>query len=216
MIQVIPAIITKDFNELDEKIKIVEPYFKWAQLDIMDGKFVNNFTWPYAEQGKNNPSDLKKIKTNLKLEAHLMIENLEDNIDNWINSGVKRIIFHYEAVDNCREIIERIKEAELEVGLAINPNTDISAIDNFIKEIDLVLIMTVDPGFGGQDFLISSFDKIRQLREKYENVNIGVDGGINLENAPKVIIAGANILYTGTTIFKSGDIKKTIKKLKNI
>ena len=213
MIQIVPAIIAKDFQEISEKIKKIESYVKWAQLDVMDGAFVNNLTWPYAERGKNSSSDLKKLKTNLNLEAHLMINNPEEVIDDWINSGVKRIIFHYEATDKHQEILDKIKKAGLEVGLAINPETLLETIDNFIEKLDLVLIMTVNPGFGGQGFLNESVDKIKQLREKYKDVKIGVDGGINLETAPRVIKAGANILAVGTAIFKSENIEKTIKEL---
>ena len=209
MIQIIPTIIAKDFQELNEKIKKIESYVEWAQLDVMDGKFVNNLTW-------NNPADLKNLETNLNLEAHLMINDPEEVIDQWIKSGVKRIIFHYEATEKHQEIIEKIKKSGLEVGLAINPETSISILDDLIEQIDLVLIMTVNPGFGGQGFLNESVDKIKQLREKYKDVKIGVDGGINLETAPKVIKAGANILAVGTAIFKSNNIEQTIKELKAI
>lgn len=209
MIEIIPAIIAKDFNDLEMKIRKVEPYLDWAQLDVMDGIFVDNTTW-------NNPSDLKNLETKLNLEAHLMINNPDQVIQDWIDSGVKRIIFHYESTEKHQEIIKRIKEADLEVGIALNPETGINVIDDFIKEIDLVLIMTVNPGFGGQDFLNSSVDKIKQLREKYENVKISVDGGINIKTAPVVIEAGVNVLSVGSAIFKSENIEKTIKELKSI
>jgi len=186
MIQIIPAIIAKDFQEFQDKINKVEPYLEWAQLDIMDGKFVNNSTW-------NKPEELRNINTNLNLEAHLMVNNPEEAISDWINSGVKRIIFHYEATDKHREIIEKIKKSRIEVGIALNPETPINVLDDFIKELDLVLVMTVNPGFGGQGFLNESVDKVKELREEYKNVKIEVDGGINLKTAPKVIKAGANI-----------------------
>ncbi len=208
MIEIIPGIISKDFEGIEEKAKLVEPYIDWVQLDIMDGRFVDNTTW-------NNPSDLKKFKTNLKLEAHLMINNPEEFINDWIESSVKRIIIHYESTDKHKEIIERIKASGLETGLAINPETSIGVIDEFIDDLDLILIMTVNPGFGGQGFLNESVDKIKQLREKYKNVNIEVDGGINLETAPLVIKAGANILISGSAIFKSNNIEQTIKELKS-
>ncbi|NQV00726.1 MAG: ribulose-phosphate 3-epimerase [Parcubacteria group bacterium] len=208
MIQIIPTIIAKDFEELQEKIRKVEPYVDWIQLDVMDNKFVDNITW-------NQPSDLKDLKTDSNLEVHLMIQNPEDYINNWIESGVKRIIFHYESTDKHKEIIEKIKQADLGVGIAINPETSIEVIDNFIEELDLVLIMTVHPGFGNQDFLKQTLGKIKELRGKDENVNIEVDGGIDLEIAPKVIQAGANLLAIGSAIFKSENIKKTIEDLKN-
>lgn len=208
MIEVIPTILVKDFKELKEKIKLVESHVKWVQLDVMDGIFVDNTTW-------NNPSDLKNLEIGLKLEAHLMIEEPENYIDEWIKSGVKRIIFHYEATDKHREIIEKIKKAGLEVGLALNPETSIDVVDNFIKDLDLILIMTVNPGWGGQEFLEKQLGKIKQLRNKYQDVKIEVDGGISLETAPKVIKAGANLLAVGSVIFESDNIKETIWKLKN-
>lgn len=207
MIQVIPTIIARDFQELKEKIKKVEPYIDWVQLDVMDGQFVENTTW-------NSPADLKNLETNLQLEAHLMIKNPEEYIDDWIESGVKRIIIHFESTDQLKEIIERIKKAGLAVGLAINPETSIGVVDDFIDQLDLVLVMTVQPGRGGQSILEETLDKIKNLRTKYRNVNIEVDGGINSETAPKVIQVGANLLASGSAIFKSEDIEETIKKLK--
>ncbi len=209
---VIPAIIAKDFKELEDKIKRIEPFVEWAQLDVMDGEFVDNTTWPYAEPGKNNPSDLKDLKTNLKLEAHLMIEKPEDIIDDWIKSGVKRIIIHYESTEKLGEIIKKIQAAGLEAGIAINPETSASVLDSFLN-VSYILIMTVHPGRGGQEFMEATLGKIRALREKYEDVKIEVDGGINLETVQKVVRAGADILAVGSAIFKSEDIKKAIEEL---
>lgn len=209
MIEVIPAIIAKDFEELKSKIKLVEPYVNWAQLDVMDGRFVNNQTW-------NNPSELASIETNLNIEVHLMIAKPEEKIDEWIASGVKRIIIHYEATDKINEIIEKTKKNGLGIGLAINPETNIDVIDKFINDLDLILIMTVHPGRGGQKFLEESIVKIRNLRAKYSCVKIEVDGGINLETAPRIIEAGANLLVSGSAIFESENIKDTIENLKSV
>jgi len=194
MIQVIPTIIAKDFQELQEKIKKVEGYVKWVQLDVMDGRFVKNSTW-------NEPADLKNLETNLNLEAHLMIQSPEENIDDWIASGLERIIIHFESTNQAKEIIERIKKAGLAVGLAINPETSTEVVDDFIKQLDLVLVMTVQPGRGGQKFLEETLVKIKDLRDKYKNVNIEVDGGINLDTAKKAVEAGANILASGSAVF---------------
>ncbi len=208
MIKIIPAIIAKDFQELQEKVKKVELYVDWVQLDIMDGQFVDNTTW-------NSPDDLKELKTNLKLEAHLLIKNPELIIDDWINSGVDRIIFHYSSTEKHKEIIKKVKKAGLEIGLAINPETHIKVVDTFIKQLDLITVMTVNPGWSDQDFLQEHLEKIRQLRKKYQEIDIEVDGGINLETGPMAIQAGANILAVGSAIFKSDNIKKTIEDLKN-
>jgi len=209
MVEVIPTIIAKDLNELQEKIKKVESFVDWVQIDVMDGQFVENTTW-------NEPSDLKKIETSLNLEAHLMIKEPEKYIDQWINSGVKRIIFHIEATDKIREVIDQVKQAGLGVGLAINPETPVEAVDQFVDQLDLILVMTVNPGQGGQDFLEQNLGKIKQLRAKYKRVKIGVDGGINLETAPEVIQAGASLLASGTAIFKSDNIEQTINTLKKL
>jgi len=208
MIEVIPAIIARDFEELQEKVKKVEPYVEWVQLDIMDGQFVDNSTW-------NNPAELKNLEIQVKLEVHLMIANPEEHIDEWIESGVQRIIFHFESTQQPQEVIAKIKKASLMVGLAINPETPIEKVDDFIDQLDLVLVMTVQPGRSGQKLLEKTLDKIKQLRDKYEDVNIMVDGGINLETAPKVIQAGANLLASGSAVFKNDDIEKNIKELKS-
>lgn len=210
MTEIIPVIIPKDFDEVKEKIKLVESYTDWFQLDIIDGTFVeNDITW-------NNPKDLESFKTKLKLEVHLMIREPEKHVDKWIKSGVKRIIFHFEATRKWESIIKKIRKAGIEVGMAINPETSIDVVDQFIEDLDLVLIMTVNPGLSGQKFLKKSLDKIKKLREKYPDVDIQVDGGINLETIPEVIKAGANLLVIGSAIFKSKDIEKVIKELKAI
>lgn len=208
MIKIVPTIIAKDFQELQKKVKKVEPYVEWAQLDVMDGRFVNNTTW-------NNPADLSDLETSLKLEAHLMIDKPQKVIDEWIKSGIKRIIFHYESTGRPKEVIKRIKEAGLEVGMALSPETPAEVInDDFVNQLDLILVMTVKPGWGGQKFIEETLYKVRTLRARYHNVNIMVDGGINSETAPRVIGAGANLLAVGTAIFQSDNIEQTIKELK--
>jgi len=208
MIEIIPTIIAEDFDELRGKVKKVEPYVDWVQLDVMDGQFVDQTTW-------RKPADLKNLETEAKLEAHLMVQNPEKTIDQWINSGVKRIIIHFESTKLVKEVIARIKKAGLETGLAINPMTAVEVVDNFISDLDLVLVMTVEPGRGGQNLIEDTLVKIKRLRDKYKDVNIEVDGGINLETAPKVIQAGANLLASGSAVFESDNIEQVIKELKS-
>lgn len=224
MIEVIPTIIAKNFQELQEKAKKVEPYVDWIQLDVMDGHFVDNLTW-------NKPADLINLKTSLKMEAHLMIQNPEKVIDDWINSEVKRIFIHYESTDQLEKIIGKIQRTGLEAGIAINPETPINVLEPFLNvsgfpeagqarhetdkfQISNILVMTVEPGRGGQKLLEKTLVKIKNLREKYPGVNIEVDGGINLETASLAIQAGANILASGSAVFGSEDIKKTIQELR--
>lgn len=206
-IEVVPTIIAQDFVEVKKKVRKIEPYVDWVQLDVMDGKFVENKTW-------NNPVDLKNLKTKLNLEAHLMIDKPEEHMDEWIGSGVKRIVFHIESTDEPREIIAAVKKAGLKAGVAVNPGTPIRVVDEFIGEMDLVLVMTVHPGRGGQLLLENTLLKVQRLRNKYDDLNIAVDGGINLETAPKAIAAGANMLAAGSAVWKSDNIEKTIEQLK--
>ena len=213
MAQVIPAIIAHDFFELEEKIKKVEAYADWVQLDVMDGQLVDNVTW-------YNSEDLKKIDpeilSKINLEAHLMVYKPEKTLDQWINSGIKRIIFHYEATHRKAELIEEIKKAGLEVGLALDMVTPANFIDSFVSSLDMVLVMTVKPGKGGQVFQESMLSKIKSLRQKYPDLPIAVDGGINLESGKKCLEAGASILCAGSYIFDSPNIAEAINDLKKI
>ena len=211
MVDVIPAIIAKNFSELEEKIRKVEPYVNWVQLDIMDGVFVPNVTW-------NNPEELNAGDFSVFLEVQLLLADPSKHIDRWISSGVKRIIIHIESVaenshiteDLLRhrvvDMAEKAHEAGVEFGLAINPETPISAIERFIPYCDIVLVMTVSPGFSGQSFKPEVLPKISGLRERFPNLNISVDGGVNPETGKKCVEAGANILAAGSHIFCAQDI----------
>ena len=217
MIEIIPTILAKSFKEIKERIRKVENYINWAQLDIMDGKFVNNETW-------NDSNDLKNFKTRAKLEAHLMIEKPEQKIDDWLEN-VDRVIVHYEASNNIEDLIKKAKDKGKQIGLAINPETSIEAVNPFLKDLDLVLCMTVQPGWGGQEFKDEVLSKIETLRMTWPDGNIEVDGGINNKNINDVVKAGANLICVGTYIFnpsplakgdrvKSKDIKQAIESLR--
>lgn len=206
MIEIIPTILAKSFKEIKERIRKVENYINWAQLDIMDGKFVNNETW-------NDSNDLKNFKTRAKLEAHLMIEKPEQKIDDWLEN-VDRVIVHYEASNNIEDLIKKAKDKGKQIGLAINPETSIEAVNPFLKDLDLVLCMTVQPGWGGQEFKDEVLSKIETLRMTWPDGNIEVDGGINPETSKKAINAGVNLICAGTYIFKSKDIKQAIESLR--
>ncbi len=214
MVEIIPAIIAKDFEDLEKKIKLVEPYVQTVQLDVMDGIFIPNKTW-------NKPRELEKLKTNLFLEAHLMVAEPERVTDEWLASKVKRIILHWEAIKeifnlqfSIYNLIEQIHNGGKEFGVALNLETPISVLDNFINYIDMVLMMSVKPGRGGQEFEESVIPKIIALRQKYPSVKIEVDGGIDLENIKKLAEAGANFLAVGSAIFESKNIGRTIEELK--
>jgi len=219
-IEIIPTILVDNFKQVKERIKKVEDYVSWIQLDIMDGVFVDNKTWPYTEGSIN---DLKEIstcgrpavgwKTRTKLEAHLMVEKPKEVIDDWLEV-VDRMIIHYETSDDIKEIIKRVHERKKEIGLAINPETLIDVLKPFLGDLDLVLLMTVNPGQGGQEFEYEVLEKIKALRKLWPNGNIEVDGGINPETAQESIKAGANLICAGTYIFKSKDIKQAIEGLR--
>ncbi len=205
-IEIIPTILVKDFKEVKERIKKVEDYVSWVQLDIMDGVFVNNETW-------RNPEDLKNFKTKAKLEAHLMVQKPEEVIDDWLEV-VDRVIVHYEACNNLDELIRKVHDKGKQIGLAINPKTSIDVAKSFLSNLDLVLLMTVNPGQGGQEFKYEVLEKIRALRKLWLDGNIEVDGGINPETAKKAIKVGANLICAGTYIFKSKEIKQAIEGLR--
>lgn len=202
MTEVIPAVIAKDFKELKKKIRQVELYTRWIQLDIMDGKFVPNLTW-------QNSEDLKSIKTTLKIEAHLMINSPQRVMKKWLNT-VQRVIVHWESRGK-----EKFKFTK-QMGIALNPGTPWQEIEKFIPQVDLILLMTVNPGFGGQKFLKEVLPKIKSLRKKYPQVKIEVDGGINPKTGKECVKAGADVLVSGTYIFKSKNTKEAIEKLKSI
>lgn len=207
MIEIIPTILVKSFEEAKERIRKVENYVDWVQLDIMDGRFVDNTTW-------NNPEDLKGFKTKAKLEAHLMIQKPEQKIDNWLEN-VDRVIIHYEACNNIEDLIKKAKNKGKQIGLAINPETSIDVVKPFLDDLDLVLIMTVNPGKGGQEFKDEGLSKIETLRMTWPDGNIEVDGGINPETSKKAINAGANLICVGTYIFEGKDIEKVIEELRD-
>jgi ribulose-phosphate 3-epimerase len=225
MVEIIPAIIAKDFNELKAKIKLVEPFVRTVQIDVMDGVFVSNLTW-------NNPIELETLETNLMLEAHLMVENPHRVLNEWLNSRVKRVILHWEAMEKIHNhellpyrtqvgagfpvsnLAEEAHRNNKEFGVALNLETPISVLDNFINDIDMVLLMSAKPGEGGQKLQEEVFPKISALRQKYPDVKIGVDDGINEQNVARLIKAGANFLAVGSAIFQNQDIEDSIKKLK--
>jgi ribulose-phosphate 3-epimerase len=212
MNNIIPAIIAKDFDELKEKISLVEGLVNWVQLDIMDGKFVPPITWQNAEE-------LKNLNTKLNIEVHLMIQNPEMSIEGWIKSGAKRILMHYESTSraNMEKMIHDVKAAGLEVGIALKMETEVSEIDDILEEINVVQFMGISEiGYYGHVFDGRVLEKITDLKNKDTNIKIEVDGGINLESAEEVLNAGADNLVSGSAIFNSGNIKETIQKFQNL
>ena len=215
-IQISPSILSADFSQLGNEIKkLEEGGADMIHVDVMDGHFVPNLTI--------GPPVIKSLKKNcsLKFDVHLMISPVHDYIDAYADAGADIITIHPEATNNLRASILKIKKLNKKVGVSLNPKTKIDLIINLLDKIDLVLIMSVNPGFGGQKFMPEVLKKIIKLKkiqtEKNLDFDIEIDGGINFENYKLAIKAGANILVSGTTIFKSnnGNIKKNINLLKN-
>ena len=215
-IQISPSILSADFSQLGNEIKrLEEGGADFIHVDVMDGHFVPNLTI--------GPPVIKALKKNcsLKFDVHLMISPVHKYIEAYSDAGADIITIHPEATNDLSASIQKIKDLGKKVGVSLNPKTKISVIKNYLNKIDLVLIMSVNPGFGGQKFMPEVLDKIRELKsiQKKQNIDfdIEIDGGINFENSKIAIEAGANILVSGTTIFKSnnGDIKKNIDLLKS-
>ena len=214
-IQISPSILSANFSQLGNEIKRLEDGgADMIHVDVMDGHFVPNLTI--------GPPVIKALRnyTQLPFDVHLMISPVHKYIKDYANAGADIITIHPEATDNLVNSINHIKELKKKIGISLNPDTEIKIISHLLDQIDLVLIMSVFPGFGGQKFIPNVLDKIKELKKikdkKNLNFDIEVDGGINFDNSKLVIEAGANILVSGTTIFKNnkGDIKKNIDTLK--
>ncbi|MBD1154356.1 ribulose-phosphate 3-epimerase [Pelagibacterales bacterium SAG-MED21] len=214
-IQISPSILSADFSQLGAEIKrLEEGGADMVHVDVMDGHFVPNLTI--------GPPVIKALKKHcsLQFDVHLMISPVHKYIETYANAGADIITIHPEATNNLKESIFKIKDLNKKVGVSLNPDSKIDLIKNLLDQIDLVLIMSVNPGFGGQKFMPEVLEKIKELKkiqtEKDMNFDIEIDGGINFDNCQAAIEAGANILVSGTTVFKSnnGDIKKNINLLK--
>lgn len=214
MIKVAPSILSADFARLAEEVKIVEAGgADLLHVDVMDGHFVPNLTiGPIVVEA------LRK-RTSLPLDVHLMIENPDTYIPDFIKSGADSITVHVEACRHLHRTVHLIKEKGAKVGVALNPATPLTSLQEIVQEIDMVLLMSVNPGFGGQKFIPSVLSKIQRFRRILQDMNIfqleiEVDGGIKIDNAAQVAMAGADILVAGSAVFGSPDPAGVIRKIK--
>ena len=216
-IKISPSILSADFSQLGQEIKNLENSgADMIHVDVMDGHFVPNLTI--------GPPVIKALRkyTNIPFDVHLMINPVHKYIKDYAESGADIITIHPEATSSLQESIDEIKKYKKKVGISLNPDTKIEVIEKYLDQIDLVLVMSVFPGFGGQKFIkdvLKKIEKISEIKHKKNfQFDIEVDGGINFSNFKEVLEAGANVLVSGTTIFKenNGDIKKNINFFKNI
>ena len=213
-IKISPSILSCDFSEIGSEIKkLNNSGADLIHIDVMDGHFVPNLTF--------GPPVISKIRkcSKLPFDVHLMISPVEKYIQDYADAGADIITFHPEATDNIQRTINVIKSCGKKVGISLNPETPSTVIENYLKEIDLILIMSVNPGFAGQKFMPEVLEKVKFFRSKIKkenlNIDIEIDGGIDFETAPLAIKAGANILVSGTTIFKGeNNISENIKNLR--
>lgn len=213
MVKIAPSILSADFSKLGEEIKDVERGgADYIHVDVMDGHFVPNITI--------GPLIVEAIRpiTKLPLDVHLMIENPDQYIEAFANAGADYLTVHVEACKHLHRTIHYIKSFGVKAGVVLNPATPVQTIEHVIDDIDMVLLMTVNPGFGGQKFIEQVLPKIRQVKELVDkkglSVEIEVDGGVNEETARKCVEAGANVLVAGSAIYNERDRKKAIEKIR--
>ncbi len=215
MVKLAPSMLSADFSRLAEHIKEVENAgVEYLHVDVMDGHFVPNISF-----GAPIMKSIKK-HTNLVMDVHLMIENPDMYIEDFVKSGADIITVHQEACIHLHRTIQNIKSYGIKAGVSLNPATSLVTLEEILPELDMVLIMSVNPGFGGQSFIKSSLDKITILKKMIDdrnlNIDIEVDGGVKVDNVADVVKAGANIIVAGSAIFGKEDVKRAVLDFREV
>ncbi|MCK8058059.1 MULTISPECIES: ribulose-phosphate 3-epimerase [unclassified Fusibacter] len=210
MVALAPSILSADFSRLNEHVKQAEAGgIEWLHIDVMDGHFVPNISFGPVVIGALRPH------SDLIFDVHLMIKQPELYIEEFKKAGADWITVHYEACPHLHRVIQQIKQAGLKAGVSLNPATPVNVLDSILDDLDMVLIMSVNPGFGGQSFIPSSLDKVKKLKEMITERNldtiIEIDGGVNLDNARMLVDAGVNVLVAGSAVFGAKDVKARVE-----
>jgi ribulose-phosphate 3-epimerase len=206
-VEIIPAILAKDEKELRRKVESVDGLCEMVQLDVMDGKFVDNVTWA-------DPDRLQKMPLPMPFEVHLMVQDPLERLDAWSLAGCQRVLIHAESVDDLAAALREAASYGMEAGISINPETSVADIEDAVAEADVVQVMGVNPGHMGQPFQEIAVEKVAELREKFPELVIEVDGGVSVGVARRLADAGADRLVSGSAVFNSGAPAKSLDALR--